>query len=309
MNRTSLRRIAAPSVAALALGLASPPAARATSPAAPAAACPAPSRATAPAPRSPPQTPGAPASRRPTPASPSTTTPPAPARASPSSTAATSTSPAPTPPSTRPRARSTRPRSAAAPTRSRSRSTSARSRSSTTSTASRTSSSTPKTIADIFDSKITKWNDPEIAALNPGAKLPSTRISPVHRSDASGTTKNFTDYLAEGQRRRLEVTPADKVWPYKPGEAANGTSGVVSAVKNGAGLDRLRRRQPGRRPLQGLDQGRLRPSSQPSADGAAKAARPPPRWTTPAPRATWPIKVDRTTTAARRLPADADLLR
>ena len=54
-----------------------------------------------------------------------------------------------------------------------------------------------KTIAQIFDGKITKWNDAAIAAENHGAKLPSTTISPVHRSDESGTTENFTDYLEQ----------------------------------------------------------------------------------------------------------------
>ena len=85
-------------------------------------------------------------------------------------------------------------------TRSRSRSTSARSPSSTTSTASTTSSSPPTTLAEIFAGKITTWNDPAIAADNPGAKLPETTITPVHRSDESGTTENFTDYLAQAAR-------------------------------------------------------------------------------------------------------------
>src|SRR3546814_7176241 len=54
-----------------------------------------------------------------------------------------------------------------------------------------------ETIARIFLGKITKWNDAAIAALNPGVKLPKTAILVAHRSDGSGTTFNFTYYLAE----------------------------------------------------------------------------------------------------------------
>src|SRR5262249_26843972 len=53
------------------------------------------------------------------------------------------------------------------------------------------------TIADIFLGKITKWNDPRIAALNPGAKLPATDLLVVHRSDGSGTTYVFVDFLSK----------------------------------------------------------------------------------------------------------------
>ncbi len=53
------------------------------------------------------------------------------------------------------------------------------------------------TIANIFNGTITTWNDPAIVAENPDAELPATAITPVHRSDESGTTKNFTDYLAK----------------------------------------------------------------------------------------------------------------
>ena len=91
-----------------------------------------------------------------------------------------------------------------------------------------------KTIAQIFDGKITKWNDAAIAAENKGAKLPSTTISPVHRSDESGTTDNFTDYLEQASEGAWSH-PADKVWPIQSGEAANGTSGVVAAVGQGDG--------------------------------------------------------------------------
>jgi phosphate transport system substrate-binding protein len=90
-----------------------------------------------------------------------------------------------------------------------------------------------KTIAGIFDNKITRWNDPAIAAENPDAELPSTAITPVHRSDDSGTTKNFTDYLAKAGEGAWKHD-AEDAFPTK-GEAAEGTSGVISAVTNGKG--------------------------------------------------------------------------
>jgi phosphate transport system substrate-binding protein len=92
----------------------------------------------------------------------------------------------------------------------------------------------PETIASIFAGKITTWNDPAIAADNPDATLPSTKISPVHRSDDSGTTKNFTDYLSKAAGD-VWTYEADGVWPLPGGEAGNGTSGVISSVKGGEG--------------------------------------------------------------------------
>jgi len=55
---------------------------------------------------------------------------------------------------------------------------------------------TPDVVADIFLGKITKWNDPRLVKLNPTAKLPDLPISVIHRSDGSGTTFIFTDYLS-----------------------------------------------------------------------------------------------------------------
>jgi phosphate transport system substrate-binding protein len=92
----------------------------------------------------------------------------------------------------------------------------------------------PETLAKIFNQEITSWNDKAIAADNPGAELPDTRITPVNRSDESGTTENFTEYLSE-------VVPSvwsyevSGDWPVKGGEAASGTSGVVEAVAAGEG--------------------------------------------------------------------------
>ena len=92
----------------------------------------------------------------------------------------------------------------------------------------------PATLAGIFDGSITTWNDPAIAADNPQATLPGTAITPVHRGDKSGTTKNFTDYLAKAAPD-VWTAGAVEEWPTGGGESANQTSGMVAAVKAGAG--------------------------------------------------------------------------
>ncbi|MEP6478812.1 MAG: phosphate ABC transporter substrate-binding protein PstS [Rhodoglobus sp.] len=88
------------------------------------------------------------------------------------------------------------------------------------------------TIAGIFKGTITSWDDPAIVALNKDAKLPSAPITAVHRSDDSGTSKNFGDYLNKVAPEVWDAAPAD-TYPYQVGEAAQGTSGVVDAVTNG----------------------------------------------------------------------------
>jgi phosphate transport system substrate-binding protein len=92
----------------------------------------------------------------------------------------------------------------------------------------------PDTLAKIFAQKITKWNDPAIAATNSGVDLPDTNITPVNRSDESGTTENFTDYLSQAAPS-VWTFEVSSDWPVKGGEAAEGTSGVVDAVTNGEG--------------------------------------------------------------------------
>jgi phosphate transport system substrate-binding protein len=92
----------------------------------------------------------------------------------------------------------------------------------------------PVTLAKIFNQDITTWNDPAIAADNPGVNLPDTRITPVNRSDESGTTENFVDYLSQNAPS-VWTYPVDGNWPVKGGEAAEGTSGVVEAVGAGDG--------------------------------------------------------------------------
>ncbi|KAA9131134.1 phosphate ABC transporter substrate-binding protein PstS [Microbacterium caowuchunii] len=90
------------------------------------------------------------------------------------------------------------------------------------------------TLAGIFAGTITTWNDPAIVALNEGVALPATNINPVHRSDKSGTTGNFTDYLSANAGSVWTYGSVEE-WPVSGGEAAQGTSGVVSAVEGGQG--------------------------------------------------------------------------
>lgn len=90
------------------------------------------------------------------------------------------------------------------------------------------------TIAGIFAGDITNWNDAAIADANPDVELPDLAISPVHRSDDSGTTETFTSYL-EAAAGGAWPYEADGVWPIEGGEAAQGTSGVVDATRNGSG--------------------------------------------------------------------------
>jgi phosphate transport system substrate-binding protein len=92
----------------------------------------------------------------------------------------------------------------------------------------------PETTAKIFAQKIKKWNDPAIAADNPGVDLPDTDITAVNRSDESGTTENFTDWLSQ-TAPDVWTYDVSGDWPVKGGEAADGTSGVIDAVKNGDG--------------------------------------------------------------------------
>jgi phosphate transport system substrate-binding protein len=92
----------------------------------------------------------------------------------------------------------------------------------------------PDTLAKIFRGDVKKWNDPLIAQENSGVDLPDTDITVVHRSDESGTTDNFTDYLHQAAPD-VWTDEHDSVWPLKGGEAATGTSGVIDSVTNGKG--------------------------------------------------------------------------
>ena len=87
----------------------------------------------------------------------------------------------------------------------------------------------PQTLARIFTQEIRAWDDPAIAADNPGVTLPDTPVTPVNRADGSGTTKNFTDYLAAAAPEVWTYGAVDD-WPVDGGTGGQGTSGVVAAV-------------------------------------------------------------------------------
>ncbi|NEG95244.1 phosphate ABC transporter substrate-binding protein PstS [Bifidobacterium sp. SMB2] len=91
------------------------------------------------------------------------------------------------------------------------------------------------TLAKIFDGKITKWNDPAIAKQNPDAKLPSTDITVVHRSDKSGTTKNFLSYIKDAAGDSNWKYEVGENWPNNVGQGGKGTSGVISTVNQAEG--------------------------------------------------------------------------
>ena len=86
-------------------------------------------------------------------------------------------------------------------------------------------------IANIFAGNITMWNDARIAALNPGAKLPAEAIIPAFRSDGSGTTFVFTDYLSKVSPMWKEKFGAGKSVNFPSGQAAKGNPGVAGVVK------------------------------------------------------------------------------
>ncbi|MEE2569921.1 phosphate ABC transporter substrate-binding protein PstS [Pseudarthrobacter sp. J64] len=91
------------------------------------------------------------------------------------------------------------------------------------------------TVAKIFRGEIATWNDPAIQALNEGVSLPDLKVTPVNRSDDSGTTSNFTDYLSAAAPEAW-TDKASGVWPAAlQGENAKGTSGVVKTVTDTPG--------------------------------------------------------------------------
>ena len=92
-----------------------------------------------------------------------------------------------------------------------------------------------KTLADIYLGKISKWNDPALKALNPSAKLPNLPIIVVHRSDGSGTTFNFTNYLGKVSPEWASSVGSDTsvTWPTDKsgrGNAGKGNAGVAGVV-------------------------------------------------------------------------------
>src|SRR6185369_7279322 len=90
----------------------------------------------------------------------------------------------------------------------------------------------PEALADIFLGKIKKWNDPKIAADNPGVTLPSADITVVHRSDSSGTSAVFTDYLSKVSAEWKEKVGAGVSPSWPTGIGGKGNEGVTGQVKN-----------------------------------------------------------------------------
>jgi len=91
------------------------------------------------------------------------------------------------------------------------------------------------TIADIFLGKIKQWNDPKIKAMNSGVNLPSSNITVCHRSDESGTTKNFTAFLADYSPAWKSGPGVDKTVKWPTGTGAKGNDGVAGCVKQSKG--------------------------------------------------------------------------
>jgi|tagenome__1003787_1003787.scaffolds.fasta_scaffold20953656_1 phosphate transport system substrate-binding protein len=87
------------------------------------------------------------------------------------------------------------------------------------------------TAADIFLGKVEKWNDPAIAKLNSGLKLPDANITVCHRSDESGTTKNFTEFLADYSPAWKSGPGVDKSVKWPTGTGAKGNDGVAACIK------------------------------------------------------------------------------
>ncbi len=94
---------------------------------------------------------------------------------------------------------------------------------------------TGEVLAGLFSGDIATWNDPRIAALNPGVTLPGTAVAPVHRADGSGTTFVFTSYLAKvSPDWKSRIGAASSIaWPL--GAGAKGNDGVAATVRNTEG--------------------------------------------------------------------------
>ena len=92
-----------------------------------------------------------------------------------------------------------------------------------------------KTLADIYLGKITKWNDPAIAALNSGLKLPDLAIAPVYRSDGSGTTFIFTHYLSEVSPEWKDKVGENTSVQFPSGIGGKGNEGVSAMASRTAG--------------------------------------------------------------------------
>ena len=90
---------------------------------------------------------------------------------------------------------------------------------------------TGEVLAEIYQGKIAKWSDPKIAQLNPGMKLPEGAITPIYRSDASGTTSVFTTYLSQVSEAWKGELGANTTVSWPVGQGGKGNEGVAATVK------------------------------------------------------------------------------
>jgi phosphate transport system substrate-binding protein len=90
-------------------------------------------------------------------------------------------------------------------------------------------------IADMFLGKIASWNDPAIARLNPGVKLPAVAVAPIHRRDASGTTYNFTDFLSRVSPAWKSRVGTGTSVDFPVGAGGQGSAGVAAALSTAHG--------------------------------------------------------------------------
>jgi len=90
---------------------------------------------------------------------------------------------------------------------------------------------TPDVLADIFLGKITNWSDPRISKINPGTAFPSVGITPFHRSDSSGTTNIFTNYLTQVSGDWKDQVGPGKAVKWPKGLGGKGNAGVAALVK------------------------------------------------------------------------------
>ena len=89
---------------------------------------------------------------------------------------------------------------------------------------------TGQIVADMFLGTITSWNDPKIKALNPGVNLPDTKVTPIYRSDGSGDSYAFTNYLSSVSPDWKSKVGTSTQPPFPTGTGAKGTSGVAAGV-------------------------------------------------------------------------------
>ena len=94
---------------------------------------------------------------------------------------------------------------------------------------------TGEVLADIYLGKLTRWDDPMITKLNPGVKIPALQITPIYRSDSSGTTYNFTDYLSQLSPQWKNKVGTGTSVSFPAGVGGKGSSGVAATLSRTKG--------------------------------------------------------------------------